>query len=169
MNSSIARTLFIILLPSVSVLGGCEQAPAPGGARQGNRVTLEMNEHSKSFGEYTVLVNAITTDQLPAEVAGAYRISRSKNKALLNVSIQKITASGTAPVAAGVSVTVKNLNNQLKAFDVREIRDSQPEAIYYIGQVSVNHEETLIFDVDVVPEGTSTPILLSYRQRFFTL
>ena len=169
MNSSIANTLFIILFLSASVLTGCEQAPAPGGAQQGSRVMLKKNEHSKSFGEYTVMVNAITTYQLPAEVAEAYRISRSKNKAMLNVSIQKITPGGTSPVAASVSVTVKNLNNQLKNFDVREIRESQPEAIYYIGQISVNHEEILIFDIDAIPEGASEPIQLSYRQRFFTL
>ncbi len=169
MKSYTVKLTYTLLFLCFSFIVGCEQQAATGTAVQGARVTLEANEHSKSFGEYTVLVNAITTDQLPVEVAQGYGISRSKNQAMLNVSIQKITPMGTSPVAAKVAVAVKNLNNQLKDFDVREIKETEPDAIYYIGQVSVNHEETLIFDIDVQTEGSTQPMLISYRQRFFTL
>ena len=155
------------LLISLIFLSACEQEAAPGAANSA-RISLGSNEHDKEFGNYAIHVNAITTDQLPTEVAQGYKISRSKNHAMLNVSVRKKSADGELPVTAKVSVVAKNLSNQLKDVKLREIKETDPIAIYYIGEVSVNNDETLVFDVDVIPEGSSEPVLLSYRQRFFT-
>ncbi len=161
------KGLSLLFLPLILLLG-CEQdttATSPGAS---SRVTLQPNEHNKQMGDYMIHVNALTTDQLPTEVAKGYQITRSKNRAMLNVSVRQKQDGVEIPVPAKVKVIAKNLNNQLKDFDVREIRETDPAAIYYIGQVQVNHEETLVFDIDLTPEGSSETILLSYRQRFFT-
>ncbi|MYF70586.1 MAG: DUF4426 domain-containing protein, partial [Proteobacteria bacterium] len=41
----------------------------------------------QEFGDYTLHFNALTTDQLPAEVAQRHGIVRSGNRAMLHVSI----------------------------------------------------------------------------------
>lgn len=46
-------------------------------------------EQFKNFGDYTVHFSAFTTDILTPEVAKSYRIPRSKNRALLNISVLK--------------------------------------------------------------------------------
>ena len=161
------KGLSLLLLPLILLLG-CEQDAAVSSQSAAPRVTLKPNEHNKQVGDYMVHVNALTTDQLPTEVAKGYQITRSKNRAMLNVSVRKKQGANEVPVPARVNVIAKNLNNQLKDFDVREIRETDPDAIYYIGQVQVTHEETLVFDIDLTPEGSGEPILLSYRQRFFT-
>ncbi|MCG8325283.1 MAG: DUF4426 domain-containing protein, partial [Thiotrichales bacterium] len=48
------------------------------------KVEFALHENRKDFGEFVVHVNALTTDQLPAEVARQNKISRSKSKAMLN-------------------------------------------------------------------------------------
>ena len=41
----------------------------------------------KDIGDHVVHFSAQSTDQLPPEIARAYNIVRSKNRAMLNVSI----------------------------------------------------------------------------------
>lgn len=158
--------LTFLLIPLI-FLGACEQDTTFGTSNI-SRITFGPNVHDKEFGNYIIHVNALTTDQLPAEVARGHKISRSKNRAMINISVQEKSADGELPATAKVSISAKNLSNQLKVVNLREIKETDPVAIYYIGEVSVNHEETLVFDLDITPEGASAPILLSYRQQFFT-
>ena len=94
--------------------------------------------------------SAQSTDQLPPEVARAYNIVRSKNRAMLNVSVLR-EEDGTA-VVAQVSVKTVNLTGQLKNVTMRQIEEG--DAIYYIGEVAIANRETLVFDISVTPEGS---------------
>lgn len=155
------------LLMSLVLLGACDQQ-ATSSQSDPSRIAFSANEHDKQIGNYTVYINALTTDQLPTEVARGYKISRSKNRAMLNVSVQENTADGQIPVAASVNVIAKNLSSQQKNVDLREIKETDPTAIYYIGELPVSNEETITFELDVIPDGATDPLLLSYSQQFFT-
>lgn len=154
-------------LISLILLSACEQQAQ---TNQNNpaRIAFEANVHDKDFGKYIIHINALTTDQLPTEVAQGYKISRSKNRAMLNVSIREKGDGSETPVTAGIKINAKNLTNQLKTLKLREIKESEPVAIYYIGEVPISNEEIMVFDLDITPTGTNTPILVSYRQQFFT-
>ena len=67
---------------------------------------------SVDIGDYIVHFSAQSTDQLPPEVARAYNIVRSKNRAMLNVSV--LRESNNSPVPAVVTVKTVNLTGQLK-------------------------------------------------------
>ena len=122
---------------------------------------------SADIGDYVVHFSAQTTDQLPPEVAKAYDILRSKNRAMLNVSI--IRESDGQPVAARVTVKTVNLTGQLKNVTMREITEpGDPVAIYYIGETPVANRETLIFDISVVPEGLDTLSEVRFKREFYT-
>lgn len=127
---------------------------------------MPSNETSQDFGAYEVHFNAALTDQLSAEIAKAYGIVRSKNRAMLNVSVlEKQSGQTGTPVAAATSVRASNLTGQLKPLTLREIRDG--EAIYYIGEVGVANAETLIFDISVTPEGHDSPYAVRFSRQFF--
>ena len=120
---------------------------------------------SADIGDYVVHFSAQTTDQLPREVAQAYMIQRSKNRAMLNVSI--IRESDSAAVAADVTVKTRNLTQQLKTVEMRKI--DEQEAIYYIGETSVANRETLIFEITVKPEGQEQPSdVIRFQRQFYT-
>jgi hypothetical protein len=101
---------------------------------------------------------------LPPEVASAYNIVRSKNRAMLNVSV--LRKPDNTPVTAAVSVKTVNLTGQLKNITMREIREQ--EAIYYIGEVAVANRETLVFDISVTPEGAAQPSEVRFKREFYT-
>jgi hypothetical protein len=119
---------------------------------------------SETIGEHVVHFSAQTTDQLPPEVARAYNIVRSKNRAMLNVSV--LRASDNVAVAADVAVKAVNLTGQLKSITMRQIEEQ--DAIYYVGEVAVANRETLIFDISVKPEDVATPSEVRFKRQFFT-
>jgi hypothetical protein len=45
-------------------------------------------ENSKDFGEYVVHFNALATDLLPPQVAREYRITRSRNRGMVNITFR---------------------------------------------------------------------------------
>lgn len=116
------------------------------------------------IGDHVVHFSAQSTDQLSAEIAGAYDIVRSKNRAMLNVSIVK--ADGSGGVAGDVTVKTTNLTGQSKTVTMRKVEDGN--AIYYIGVTPVANQETLIFEITVQPDGTTTPHVVKFQRKFYT-
>ncbi len=120
---------------------------------------------SADIGDHVVHFSAQTTDQLPQEVARAYQIQRSPERAMLNVSI--IRKSDNTSVAADVAVKTRNLTQQLKNIEMRQINEQ--DAIYYIGESKVANRETLIFEITVKPEGAEQPSdVIRFQRKFYT-
>jgi hypothetical protein len=116
------------------------------------------------IGDHVVHFSAQSTDQLPPEVARAYNIVRSKNRAMLNVSV--LQESDMSAVVADVSVKTVNLTGQLKSVTMRQIDEG--DAIYYIGEVAIANRETLVFDISVRAEGSEQTSDVRFKRQFFT-
>lgn len=163
-----ARTLLshILGLLAVVVLAACQQ-PQETAAVNTGAPALPATETSKDFGDYVVHFNAMATDQLTADIAKTYGIVRSPNRAMLNVSIiKKENGTPGTPVPGSVSASASNLTGQLKQLSIREIREG--EAVYYIGEVTVANEETLMFNVDVTPMNEVSRFSVRFQKQFFT-
>ncbi len=122
-------------------------------------------EQFKDYGDYVVHYNAFTTDVLQAEIAKHYKIRRSKNRGMINISVQRKNDSQDA-VTAAVSGTASNLTGQLKSLSMKEIKEGK--AIYYISDFSVTNRETLDFSVNIKVDGKDKPLKVTFRQQFFT-
>ncbi|MDX2412118.1 MAG: DUF4426 domain-containing protein [Woeseiaceae bacterium] len=151
------------ILIALSLLG---LASACGGPTESSAVpeAQPAGATSTDIGDHVVHFSAQSTDQLPPEVARAYNIVRSKNRAMLNVSV--LDEATSKPVAAAVTVKTVNLTGQLKSVTMREINEQ--DAIYYIGEVPVANRETLIFDISVMPDGSDESSDVRFKRQFFT-
>ncbi len=126
-----------------------------------------MAENSTSIPGYTIHHNALRTSDLQPDIAKTYNIRRSKNRAMLNVSIIKTVPDTTGePVTAKVTATGKNMRGQVRNIPLREIKESS--AVYYIGDFLVENQETVNFTIQVTPEGESKSYTTSIEQQFFT-
>ncbi|MGD8977619.1 MAG: DUF4426 domain-containing protein [Gammaproteobacteria bacterium] len=156
-----------ILLAVLATLLGAGCGPSGGGDERAPAAREITRENFVEAGEYVVHFNALATEMLPAEVARAYGIVRSDSRAMLNVSvIRKEPGTIGKSVGAEVKVNASNLTGQLKSVTLRKIDEG--EAIYYIGEVPVANRETLIFDIQVTPEGEQDPVVVKFRQQFYT-
>ena len=124
-------------------------------------------EQSQSFGDYVIHYNAFATGDLSPAIAKTYGITRSKNRALLNVTVlKKMLGTTGQPVTATVKATATNLNRQLQMLDTREVHESN--AIYYLAEANVSDQETMEFNIDVTPTGHDQTAHIQFRQQFFT-
>lgn len=158
---TLART--VVSVAALALLGAC------GGP--GDSATVPQAQPagatSADIGDYVVHFSAQSTDQLSPEVARAYNILRSKNRAMLNVSI--IRKSDNMPVAGTVTVKTTNLTGQLKNVTMRKVEEpGETVAIYYIGETPVANRETLLFDIKVRPEGAGTASDVRFKRQFYT-
>jgi hypothetical protein len=147
----------VSLLGLVSACGGPNQSADVPEAQPAGASDADIGNHIVHF-------SAQSTDQLPPEVARAYSIVRSKNRAMLNVSVLR-KDDGT-PVVANVTVKTVNLTGQLKNVTMRQINEG--DAIYYIGEVAIANRETLVFDISVTPEGSNIASDVRFKRQFFT-
>ena len=126
-----------------------------------------LAENSKDFGEYVVHFNALATDMLPPRVAREYRIIRSRNRGMINITVlKKVPGSLARPVPARVEAHARNLVGQGRELKLREIREGS--AIYYIAEFRVAHEETLKFSVRAQPQDSHDYLEVSFSQDFYT-
>lgn len=147
----------LLLLGLVSACGGPGENAAVPKAQPAGATMVNIGSHVIHF-------SAQSTDQLPPEVARAYDIVRSKNRAMLNISV--LRASDNQAVTADVTVKTVNLTGQLKNITMRQINEQ--EAIYYIGEVAIANRETLIFDISVTPDGEDSPSMVRFKRQFYT-
>ena len=150
----------VMSLSSLALLAACggpgESADVPEAQPAG--------ASSADIGAHVIHFSAQSTDQLPPEVARAYDILRSKNRAMLNVSV--IRKADNVPVTATVTVKTVNLTGQLKNVTMRQI--DEQEAVYYIGETPVANRETLIFDISVLPEGEERASDVRFKRKFYS-
>ncbi len=156
----IKRTLLISIVALVSACGGPgESADVPEAQPAGAT--------SADIGNHVIHFSAQTTDQLPPAVAREYNIVRSKNIAMLNVSV--LRKPGNMPVTADVSVKTVNLTGQLKNITMRKIEEpGDIVAIYYIGDTKVANREVLVFDIRIKPDGEDKTSDVRFKKQFFS-
>lgn len=121
-------------------------------------------ENSVRAGEFVLHYSAIPTTTLTPEIARQYQVTRSANRALVNIAVRRGVRGADAAAAAKVTVAATNLSGQRSDLRVREVREG--DAIYYLAEARFAGRETLTFDVEAVPEG-GPPMKVSFRQEFF--
>ena len=155
-----------VLVVSGLLLTACDNS-AVVTAPEPERIRLASDQNYLDFGTHVIHVNAMTTNQLTPAVAATYDIVRSDSRAMLSVVLlEKDDTPQGKPASGNVVVSAANLTGQLKSIDIRKVEDGGN--IYYIGDVSIDNQERLNFQVDVTPDGMSQPMRLMYSRQFYT-
>lgn len=158
------RSVMLMLVPLV--VAACGGGGQDIDTFDSGPAAVPSDASSKDFGDYVVHFNALTTDQLTADVAKQYGIVRSPNRAMLNVSIiRKEAGTIGESVPGSVSASATNLTGQLKNLQVREVKEGG--AVYYIGDVAVANRETLVFNIDVTPMNETSRFSMRFTRQFY--
>ncbi len=129
---------------------------------------LVQAENATRTGHYTIHHNALTSDVLAPQVAQAYGIQRSTSRGMINIAVMRDRpgALGEA-VTAQIDLNARNLIGQKrKDIQLREVREA--DAIYYIADFPVAHREHLVFEMEVIPAGETSPLNARFDQEFYT-
>lgn len=151
-------------MAAAALVSGCGPS-----STEGVRANLDAEPPEvtwKDFGDYVLHFNSISTANLQPNVAKEYNIARSKNRALLTVSIIK-KEPGTLGVSVEgtVTVTANNLTGQAKNLSLRPIREG--DTFYYIGDLPVANAETLVFAVAATPANEKEMLEVRFLRQFY--
>lgn len=107
---------------------------------------------------------AFNSTFLTAKVARSYGLKRNEYSAIINISVLDKSSLGKPATAAKVSGSVKNLIGQIKTLSFKEIKEG--EAIYYLAEFPISHEDNLTFTIDV-NAGNVGSGPLRFSQKFY--
>lgn len=121
---------------------------------------------SMRTGDVTVHFNAVPTTTLTPEVARGYGVTRSANRALVNIAVRQGTPGADRALPAQVRLVAINQAGQRNDLRAREVREG--DAIYYLAEARISGHETLTFELEVTPaaEGAG-PMRATFQQEFF--
>ena len=125
---------------------------------------LAANEHK--VGEYTVHYNLLNSSFIQPKIATQYGIRRSKNIAMLNISVIKKSDNGAgAAVISNIFGHGASLAGQVKSLAFKEIKEA--DAIYYIATFPISDRERLSFDLQIQPEKVGKLIPLKFKKQVY--
>jgi hypothetical protein len=127
-------------------------------------LSLPAGANSMRVGDLYVYYNALPSTQLTPEIARQYGVTRSANRALLNVSVRRGEPGADVAVPATVRAVATNLAGQRNTVAMREVRDG--EALYYLGEARVSGQDTLTFELEIIVQGQA-PMSAVFKQEFF--
>lgn len=123
-------------------------------------------EQMVSHGDYMIHYNAFNSSFLQPKVAQAYGITRSKTKALLNISVlQKQSDGSTKPVSAIVKGAATNLISQKQELSFEKIEETN--ALYYLADFGFTDDQVLRFSLQVQPDPNQPAYDINFEQRFY--
>jgi len=115
---------------------------------------------------YVVHYSAFNSTLLQPEVAKAYDLMRSRQRAVMNVSVQKKMPDGSRKaVMSQLGGYTGALGGSERKLDFKMITEG--DAIYYLAEFTIGDGENLNFDINVKPTPESMPIPVSFSQQFF--
>lgn len=121
-------------------------------------------ENAKEFTDHIVYYNAFPTDSLPAQMTKQYGLKRSKNYAMINISVMEKAAGVPTGVKSAVTGTLKNLMGQNRTLEFKEIKEGK--AVYYIAQIGVQSKETVTFNIEIKPASNNEKYKIKFTKKF---
>ena len=161
-----------LVIAAGTFLTGCDRREDLAASTAGNVELAGEHQSYVEFDNWVIHFRAFSASELPPDVARSYNIARSANRAVLNVVILEKSEIGLdKPITGTVTASANNLTGQSKALDVREVVEPGDSGglpgIYYIAETNVANRETLIFSLDVTPDGASESYPVRFKQQFY--
>ena len=125
---------------------------------------ISFADNSKEFAQHIVYYNAFPTDSLPSQMTKQYGLKRSKNYAMINISVMKKGTGVPTGVKSKVTGQLKNLIGQTRTIEFREIKEGK--AIYYIAQIGVQSKEVVNFFIDIYPQDNNEKYEIKFTKKF---
>ncbi len=155
----------VLMLAAIGGTPPAAGAPSPAAAPARPSLTLGSGRNSVHAQGYTLHYSAIPTMALSEAVAREAGILRSSNRALLNVALRKGRAAEAMAVAARIEANATNASGRRQALRLREVREG--DAIYYLGEASIDERDVLSIDLVATPLDGGPPIRAMFAQEFW--
>lgn len=123
-------------------------------------------EQYREFGDYRIHYSAFKSDLISPEVAKAHGLTRSRYRAIVNITVQKKSGeNGFEPARARVEGTARDAYSKLHTLKMQEIREGT--VVYYLAELPIVDQQRLNFEIRVIPEGEKVAHSIEFERQFF--
>ena len=122
-------------------------------------------QQSERFGDLELHYSVVNTTFLAPEVASAYSITRSKNRAIINLSLRRHEDGETVGVPMRLKGTTSDLMQRQQVLRFTEVREG--EAVYSIASFKFINEDWHVFKIDFLPEGAKRSLSFTFKQQMY--
>jgi hypothetical protein len=123
-------------------------------------------EQYQDFGDYRIHYSAFKSDMISPEVAKAHDLTRSRYRAVINITVQKRADNGGYVARhAKVEGTARDIYSKVLKLEMKEVTEGQ--AIYYLSEFPFTDRQRLDFEINVIPQGERSTKKISFSQQFF--
>ena len=119
------------------------------------------NAETVEWNSYQIHYTALNSMLIPADIAKAHDIVRSKRRIVTNISVRK----GDSAVAAKLVGRSINLFGQI--FNMKFDEVVETGAIYYLSNQLIDERDTLNFEILVSPEDSESAYNLKFKRQYF--
>lgn len=122
------------------------------------------NSHAEEqfeLGDHTLYYTLFNSTFVPADIARAYQLKRSKYEWLLNVVVSKNGEHGGVPVK--LSGLTANLMGQQKRLKFNEIKETG--TVYFLAPIRVSGEDVLHFELQVTLPGETEAHTIKFTDK----
>jgi len=123
-------------------------------------------QQSEMFGPYELHYSVVNTTFLAPEVAAAYGVVRSRERAILNLAVREHLADGsTAARTMQLQGETRDLIQKSHPLTFTEVREGQ--AIYYLAEFEFLNEDWHFFEVTFRPDGADRSYTFELKQQLY--
>ncbi|MCH9691927.1 MAG: DUF4426 domain-containing protein [Gammaproteobacteria bacterium] len=127
-----------------------------------NAQDAKVIKNYQDYGDYRVSYSVFNSDLVSPEIARQYNLVRARDRAFVNISVNKKGA--LKGVSTKLSGHATNLIQQSRPLKFREIKDQ--DAVYYLAPLRFENEESLTFNIELVlPDGSKQQ--LTFRRQLY--
>jgi len=138
----------------------------------GNLFSIPVTAGEFVIDDVTVHYSLVNSSVIEPKISTLYNLKRSKNRALLNISVVKnLTKEDTREgkvkgLTANIFGQAVTLVGHLKKLDFKEIKEEN--AVYYIATFPISNGERLSFDLKIQPNKVGKLIPIKFKQQVYT-
>jgi hypothetical protein len=123
------------------------------------------SQYEQTFGDMTAHYSALSTERLLPAMAKNYGITRSGDRGLVNIAIDRKASDGrTTPVRAAVTGNAASVGGDKVPLKFRELVEEG--TVSYISEFPLSAPDTYTFTITITPEGTAPAYTLKFNQDF---
>ena len=107
--------------------------------------------------------SAFNSSFIAPDIAAQYRITRGKNRGLVNIAV--VPAGQVGGQSALVKGTVSNILQQSQKLDFFEVREG--DVVYYLAAFKFDNEDSLTFKINVKADPNKPTYDFSFQKTFY--
>lgn len=116
--------------------------------------------------QYIVHYSAFNSTLVKPEIAKAYGLTRSRQRGLVNISVQRKMPEG---MPKAITAQLKGYTGQLGGSEIplKFKLITEGDAVYYLAEFRTGNGDKLNFDITVQTHLDHAPIKIDFSQAFF--